>query len=262
MTDVVLDRHEGEDVMAMWLCRFDADDPGGWGTHAHRQHQLAWVSCGLSTAVVDGVRWTVSPTRAVWIPSGWPHDITNHPGARLHCLYMWPEHSPVGWPEPCELAVTPIARELLAGLGDSWQETTIGAASATVLLAELGRERRGAPTLPMPADERAVELAEALIVDPANQDSLEQWSRRLATSASTLRRAFLAETGLTFSEWRTRVRLDAALPLLNERVSVDRVARRVGYASRSGFIDAFHRHFGHPPGQHRASAGRQVRQAG
>lgn len=252
MRDVVLDVHEGADQMAMWLCRFDEHEPGGWGVHAHRQHQIAWVSSGLSTALVDDERWTISPTRAVWIPSGHPHDVVNRAGAALLCLYMWPEHSPVDWTEPAELGVSALARELLVGLGDAWREATLGAASATVLLAELGRARRATPTLPLPLDDRAAELAAALLDEPANQDSLEQWSRRLATSESTLRRAFLGETGLTFTQWRTRARLDAALPLLSERVSVERVARRVGYASRSGFVDAFHRHFGHSPARYRA----------
>jgi AraC-like DNA-binding protein len=124
-------------------------------------------------------------------------------------------------------------------------------ASATVLFSQFARAAPTALRLPMPIDDRAADLARALLDDPANQDTLEQWARRLATSTSTLRRAFLAETGLTFTEWRTHARLDAAQRMLDDGWSVGRVARRVGYSSHSGFADAFRRHFGHAPATYR-----------
>lgn len=238
----------------MWLCRFSPGEPGGWGRHYHRQHQIAWVAQGLSTVLVDDRRWVVSPTRAVWIPGGRPHDIVNRDDAHLYCLYVWPEHCRVDWPEPAELVVTPLARELLMGLGEPGLETRVSEASATVLFAQFAGRASTHPSLPLPLDDRAAELARALLDEPANQDTLEQWARRLATSPSTLRRAFLADTGLTFTDWRTRARLEAALPLLADQCSVGRVAYRVGYASRSGFVDAFGRHFGHAPATYRRAA--------
>ena len=131
-------------------------------------------------------------------------------------------------------------------------EAPVSQACATVLFDQFRRRWQTTPTLPMPADERASDLAEALLERPSSQLTLDQWARRLAVSQSTLRRAFVAETGLTFSEWRTRARLDAAVPLLADGVSVGRTARRVGYVSRSGFVDAFRRQFGHPPSRYRA----------
>ena len=257
MLDAVLDVHHGADDVALWVCRFRPGDPGGWGPHVHLQHQIAWVSQGASTVVIGDRRWAVTPSRAVWIPGGWAHDVVNGDGALLHCLYIWPEHCDVDWPEPAELTVTPLARELLLCLGEPGIETPVSAAGATVLFAQFRRSQPAPSTLPMPVDERAVDVARALLERPWRQDTLEQWARQLATSASTLRRAFLAETGLTFGEWRTRARLDAALPLLAGPMSVGEVAQRVGYASRSGFVDAFRRHVGHPSARYRATGTRR-----
>lgn len=253
MPDVgVLDEHEGSVDSAMWICRFARGDPGRWGRHYHRQHQIAWVSQGVSTVLFDdGQPWVVTPARAMWIPSGRPHDIANRDDAVLHCLYVWPEQCPLDWSEPVELPVTPLARELLLWPGEANVETPVSSAVATVLFAQFGRAAPAGPSLPMPHDQRAAEVARALLDHPAGQETVEEWADRVTTSASTLRRAFLAETGMTFSEWRTRARLDAALPLLAGSLGVGRVAHRVGYASRSGFVDAFRRHFGHPPATYR-----------
>lgn len=251
MAGVPMVAHDGEDDAALWLCVFRRGDPGGWGLHAHRQHQVAWVAEGITTAVVDGRRWLVSPSRAMWIPGGAPHDLHNRADARLICLYIWPEHCPVDWREPRHLPVTPLVRELLLGLGEPGLELPVSAAAATVLFDQFGRHSHEIGELPLPVDGRAAELAHAVLARPAGQQTLDDWARDLAVSASTLRRTFLAETGMTFSEWRTRARLEVAASLLASGAGVGTTARRVGYGSRSGFVDAFRRHFGHAPSGHR-----------
>jgi AraC-like DNA-binding protein len=73
----------------------------------------------------------------------------------------------------------------------------------------------------------------------------------VATSARTLRRLFLAETGLSFGRWERRARLRAALPLLAAGAPVAAAARRAGYATPSAFVAAFRRTVGFPPGAYR-----------
>ena len=60
----------------------------------------------------------------------------------------------------------------------------------------------------------------------------------------------MAETGLTFGEWRTRLRLRAALSHLAAGEAVSVVAARVGYESTSAFVAAFRRQVGVPPGSY------------
>jgi AraC-like DNA-binding protein/quercetin dioxygenase-like cupin family protein len=242
--------HEGEDEHAMWICRFPADERGGWGLHSHRQHQIVWVARGATHVQVDDRHWVVPPTQALWIPSGRTHDVRNRPGSLLYCLYIWPDDSPLDWNEPTVLAVTPLVRELLVCLASEEPETKVSLAGRTVLFELLHPLSHDGFDLPIPGDERAAELAHALLARPSDPATLHDWGRRLGASESTLRRAFLTSTGLTFSEWRTQARLRASLPMLHERVPVDAVARRVGYSSTNGFIDAFRRHFGHTPGTH------------
>src|SRR5690606_1732309 len=50
-------------------------------------------------------------------------------------------------------------------------------------------------------------IAAALAADPAAALTLDAWAARLHVSTVSIRRAFLAETGMPYSRWRTRARL-------------------------------------------------------
>jgi len=240
--------HEGDDVLDMWICRFGPSEPGGWGLHRHHQHQIAWVSEGLTTAVVEGRSWVLPPTRALFIPAHAVHDTTNRPPAALHCLYVWPRACPLDWTEPTVIGVGPLLRELLLALSGPALRA-VEESARTLLFGLVGAVSDPGVEVSMPVDRRARVVAETLTGSPADPRLLEDWACELGTSVSTLRRAF-ADTGMTFTDWRTQVRLRAALPLLADGVPVAGVARRVGYTSLNGFVDAFRRHFGHTPAAH------------
>ncbi|MGO8955749.1 MAG: hypothetical protein ACLQFR_00020 [Streptosporangiaceae bacterium] len=70
-----------------------------------------------------------------------------------------------------------------------------------------------------PDDERAAQVATALLADPADGRTLAEWGRNVGATGWTLARAFLAGTGILFGQWRRLVRLHA-------RCSSSRSARR------------------------------------
>ncbi|MNR08264.1 HTH-type transcriptional regulator ChbR [compost metagenome] len=75
------------------------------------------------------------------------------------------------------------------------------------------------------------------------------WAALLNSSEKTLTRAFQRETGLSFRQWRQRLRLLAALQPLERGASVTEVALASGYESPSAFIAAFKGLFGVTPGE-------------
>jgi AraC-like DNA-binding protein len=231
-----------------WARRFAPDDPGVRGMHDHHQHEIAWVSDGITTAQVGDRQWVLPPTQAIWIPSGAPHDLVRPRPSTLHCLYVAPERCPLDWREPVVLAVTPMLRELLLTLSQDRGEAPVSEAAETLLYALLKPLSQTALQLPLPTDYRAVALAQAVLSRPSDGRTLDEWADYFEASATDLRRAFVDETGLTFDEWRTQSRLRASLVLLAQRMPVETVASKVGYVSASGFVDAFRRHFGHTPG--------------
>ncbi|MBF6329716.1 helix-turn-helix transcriptional regulator [Nocardia transvalensis] len=103
---------------------------------------------------------------------------------------------------------------------------------------------------PLPTDARARTVAEALLRDPADDRTLAQLAVGAAASPRTLARLFLAETGITFGQWRTQIRLAASLPLLAAGLPVARIAERVGYGTASAYVAAFRRAVGVSPGRY------------
>jgi AraC-like DNA-binding protein len=73
----------------------------------------------------------------------------------------------------------------------------------------------------------------------------------------TLSRLFAAETGLSFAQWRTRIRIRAAIEHLAEGASVNATARAVGYRKPDAFIAAFRRATGQTPGTYTGADARR-----
>ncbi|SDU73518.1 AraC family transcriptional regulator [Jiangella alkaliphila] len=242
-----------------WLTRFDLPRQTGFTTHEHAEHQLSWVAHG-QLVVEAGGSWLLPPSQAVWIPAGTPHALRATRPTQLYCLYLWPADCPITWTTTTVVAADPMLRQVMLYLARP-DLPDAAAQRARALLADLLRPGLVHPGLlhsgagpaadvPMPAAGRARELAQALVRSPGDPRSLHEWAAALHVSEKTLRRAFVAETGMTFTDWRTQVRLRAALPLLADRLPVAAVAGRVGYRSVNGFINAFRRHFGRTPGSY------------
>jgi AraC-like DNA-binding protein len=91
----------------------------------------------------------------------------------------------------------------------------------------------------------------ALVTDPASPLGLEALAEGSGASPRTLARLFKSETGMTFSEWRTRLRLVESVGRLAHGRPVTEVALDLGYRSTSSFVYAFRKNMGLSPGRYR-----------
>ncbi|WP_225233828.1 AraC family transcriptional regulator [Klenkia terrae] len=252
LDDVVTDDHPGSAERDAWTCAFDTEEGGAWGLHRHDQHQLVWTAAGSARAVAGGRSWVLPPSRALFVPGGVPHDVVLRPPAALHCLYVWPHACPLPWTRPTVVAVSGLLRELLLALGQTGGEGPVAAPTLALVLHEVAGAAVADDGVVLPEDPRAAAVATRLLADPADDTPLADWAARLRAGESTLRRAFVTGTGLTWTEWRSRARLQAALALLERGLPVTSVAARVGYASVHGFGTAFRRRYGTSPGAWRS----------
>ncbi|MFD8692548.1 helix-turn-helix domain-containing protein [Streptomyces sp. NPDC059651] len=227
---------------------------------------LLWVRTGAARVRLDGgPELRLETGEGVWIPADGRADrvIVTEPGTVAFPL--WP-HARIGARGPSELTrfdvpggwqdwliqlfnlqVTPFNGQGYAP--EAIEELLRRPGSRPPASAEAGRdpgpEGFAPPTMPRAPGARAV--AEELMRDPALDLTVEQWASRVLSSARTLRRDFLADTGLTFEQWRLLCRLGAAVELLAAGYDVDQVAARVGFASRNGLTRAFKGRFGLTP---------------
>jgi AraC-like DNA-binding protein len=99
----------------------------------------------------------------------------------------------------------------------------------------------------MPRDPRLNKVTRALIDAQANERDLDGWSEFAGTNARTLSRRFVADTGLTFTEWRHRTRLFRSFELLTTDAPIAAIARQLGYSTVSAFCSVFRHIMGQTP---------------
>lgn len=138
-------------------------------------------------------------------------------------------------------------------VGQAWSERMIyeysrslfGEVSVSREVEKLFDAHIPTPALPLATQARAV--AQALISNPAEQSSLEEFAARQGVAARTLQRQFLKATGYSFSEWRAAHRVCVAASLLAHDFSIPVAANLVGFAATSSLTRAFRRHTGATP---------------
>lgn len=220
-------------------------------THWHPVHQLAWSAQGLLRIGSERGSWLLPPSLALWIPAGLPHTTRAAGDTVMRSPYVDPARCPqIAWAEPTVVAVGPLQRALIDHLTDTGLAADTRARAEAVLLDVLSPVPVTSVAVTEPSDPRARAVARALADDPADGRPLSAWGDRVGASARTLARLFVAETGLAFGQWRERLRMQAAMPLLAEGRALETVARHVGYASASSFVAAFHRAVGVTPRQY------------
>jgi AraC-like DNA-binding protein len=216
--------------------------------HSHTRHQLAWAARGVLTLVAEVGTWVLPPTRALWIPAGVTHETIASEHATMRTLYLEPKLCPITWPAPQPVDATRLLAELIAHLDDAALLPPQRSRAEAVLFDLLQPVDTSTVRVTMPTDERALDVARGLVADPVDSRSLAEWGHEVGASARTLTRAFLRDTGVSFSRWRTALRLQAALPLLAAGEPITNVASRVGYQTPSAFVAAFRRETGVTPG--------------
>jgi AraC-like DNA-binding protein len=215
--------------------------------HSHLNHQLAWAASGVALVRIGTRTWVLPSGRALWIPARTGHSTGASVAMDLRSLYLDPARCPVNWAQPTVIAVPALLRELIVHLGAAELTPPARRRAEGVLFDLLAPVPTTVLEVPEPRDERLRPMSAALRADPTDGRTLDAWGQLVGASARNLARLFLADTGMTFGQWRTQLRLQAALPLLARGMAVGRVAGRVGYATPSAFVAAFRRAVGVPP---------------
>jgi len=215
--------------------------------HTHTGHQLAWAASGVLTVRTEDATWVLPRTRALWIPAGLRHETLSSGPATMRTLYIRPDRCPGAWTEPSTVAASPLLAGMIGYLGSDTLDDAARARAEAVLADLLQPVAMTTIDLRLPDDDRARQVALALLDHPADKRTLPQWAREVGASARTLARGFLTGTGMPFGRWRTRLRLQTAPPALAAGAPVSAVARRAGYDTASAFVAAFRRETGSTP---------------
>ena len=225
--------------------------------HRHRRGQLLHAASGIMRIETEKAAWLVPPARALWMPPGTPHKVTMRSHVTMRTLYI-DAGVAGGLPAvPTFIEVSGLLRELIrAALEEpaAYDEAGRGGLIARLILNELAGLQDRAFGVPMPRDPRALRVASFLLDHPETEHDLDTWAERAGASRRTLARLFRSETGLSFGEWRARLRAVEGLARLSSGVQVTQAAASVGYGSASAFTAMVRRTLGAAP-RHLSRAG-------
>lgn len=222
--------------------------------HSHSWGQVIFVKSNILDMQVEGERLLTPANVPIWIPPGQVHASYNHKQAFFRTLniagslcHRFPERA-------CLLRVSPVvhaiidditARELLV------LETEEDRRLGEVLLDQLQQAQVSPSYLPSTDDKYLAPVLQALENNPGDNTTLAQWASRVYTTERTLSRRCQTLLGISFSEWRQRLRFLHAVALLEQGKSVREVALELGYSSASALIVMFQQQSGTTPERYR-----------
>jgi AraC-like DNA-binding protein len=226
--------------------------------HIHHRAQLIYVAAGIVRVITPRGLWALKPGTALLIGTQIEHELHMTGQTAMRTLYIDPDTLPPLDGECRVIALDDLLRASILGMYDAngaeadERRTTVLVPLILHLLHEaVSKDADDASLcLPLPEHPRLRAICDSLIADAANADTLEQWAERSGASVRTIARLFRQQTGMTFAQWRERLRLDDALAKLSIGHAPGEVAQALGYADVRTFTVMFRRAFGSTPQQY------------
>jgi AraC-like DNA-binding protein len=222
--------------------------------HRHDNHQLVYVSTGVIAVSTAAGRWVASAERAVWLPAQTWHEHRFYGASTFHSVGFPVDRAPLADREPTVIAVSPLLRELLVACTDETLHAPEVQRIQAVIRDQLRRTRQEPIMLPAAVDPRLAAACALVAADLGTPRPLAALAEAVGASQRTLSRLFRDEFGMTYPQWRTRLRVSEAMVLLAGGTSVTETTHRCGWATTSSFIDTFQQAVGRTPGAYRVVA--------
>lgn len=217
---------------------------------------------GLMRVETGAGRWFIPDRFGLWLPPGTAAQVQVAHRAEFQTLLLHPRFARrPGLPDhPVMLRATPLMRGIGRRLAPTDTATDTAAAPLTrperrrlgwVALDEIARLDRPDLHLPGGKDARLARVMSHLLAHPGDANSLALLASRAGISTRTLSRLFQHETGLSWRDWRDRMRFVLAVEGVQLGRSSTELAAALGYSSPSAFVAAFRRQAGVSPSQWR-----------
>ncbi|MFS8044385.1 AraC family transcriptional regulator [Rhizobium sp. BR 314] len=216
--------------------------------------ELNYAITGVAEFDIEGVRYLSPPHYAIWLPPETMHGVGMQHDLRYATVYVERALCANLPAQTSTLSISPLLKAILADFAArdvTMPETAEDLRLAQVLVDQIRLAPRCESYLPLSDDALLGPVLAALQADPGDRHSLSEWARRVGTTERTLSRRCQDDLGLSFNEWRQRLKLVAALSLIEAGEPVQRIASRLGYSNASAFIAMFRRLTGTSPTQMR-----------
>ncbi|CAB3710157.1 AraC family transcriptional regulator [Achromobacter piechaudii] len=218
--------------------------------HSSPWAELNFALSGIMEISIEGVSYLSPPQYAIWIPPGVEHCCQNEGEVHYACIDI-PAEACAGLPDaPCTLEISPVIRAILGDYerrGIRYPATPQDRRMAQVVIDQLRGARAYASYLPSTTEPVLAPILSALQRHPGDKRGAAHWAATAGITERTLLRHCQQHLGMSFNDWRQRLRVVSALGMLEAGHSVQTVAREMGYSTASAFIAMFQRLTGESP---------------
>lgn len=227
-------------------------DPAGHciAAHQHTRDQLLYAIRGVMTIRAGGSIWTIPSSHGLWVPARVEHALRMDADVEMRTLYFDPE-AIAGMPDACcVLSITPLLRELILramSIRPDYARDGADGRIMQLIIDEVGRLEHQPLSLKLPADKRLTRLCAHILANLADTSSIAQLGARVGLSERSVIRLFPLETGMSPHRWRQQARLLRAFVLMEQGMSITRIALELGYGGPAAFTRMFGKLFGYPP---------------
>lgn len=222
--------------------------------HRHPWGTLEYSAHGVLHMEVAGRRFMSPPQYAVWVPPQTEHSFYSDQPISYRAVCLAPAICRDLPRQGCTLAISEIIKAILqdfAGRDVKIPEHAADARLAQVLVDQLQQAPVHEGFLPYASSASLLGILEALQAAPGDNRTLAQWADGIHVSERTLARQFLKELGMSFGQWRQRLRFVASIEALDSTRSIQEIAFDMGYSTASAFIAMFQRQAGCTPEYYR-----------
>jgi AraC-like DNA-binding protein len=224
--------------------------------HRHPWGTLEYAAHGVLHMEIDGSRFMSPPQYAVWVPPETEHSFYSNQPVNYRAVCLAPSHCRELPQQACTLAISDILKAILkdfAARDVQIPERDADQRLAQVLVDQLQQAPMHECYLPYATHAGLLGILDALQKEPGDNRPLADWAAQIHVSERTLARQFVRELGMSFGEWRQRLRFLAAIEALDSQRSIQEIAFDMGYSTGSAFIAMFQRQAGCTPEQYRRS---------
>ncbi|WP_069878195.1 helix-turn-helix domain-containing protein [Bosea sp. BIWAKO-01] len=213
--------------------------------HSHRRTELLHASGGLLVLSTETGTWTVPSGYALLVPADIPHELAGFGCCEMRAAFFTDEALGPALPAECRvIAVSDLLDVAMKSLATGpllYDVAGRGGHLAALVVDEIAKAPEIHIALPMPHAMRLRKLCRDMIQKPSLDLDLDGWAQHVGVSRSTFTRQFRSETGLSFAEWRRRLRMLHTLTLQADGVPLRQAARTAGYRSANALRDMMRR---------------------
>lgn len=220
--------------------------------HRHARGQLLGAHQGLLRIEAGELHWLLPAGHMAWIPPSLPHALASTAAFDGWSLYFG-AGACAGLPATPRIFQPGLLLQAAVTRALQWPQRALDATQsrlAGVISDEIAASTPLPLALPQPRDRRLRRIAAALARAPHDTRSVADWAGASGLSSRSLARRWQAETHMTLSQWRQRLRVLLSLPRLLAGEPVINVALSMGYDTPSAFITVFKREMGVTPARY------------